>query len=164
MPPIGDRGAVRFPGLLRSLRDTATNRGKSDALRTRSDTRDVLARRARGGAHQKKPDVEVQSPPGVQLALMPFGEPALRHFMFLERPEGMQLEDAEAFANAPACCSGNPSPTERIHRQRSHRRRRQHRYRSPAPSRTQPGPRQTIRERRYRSQASALRARRGLPL
>jgi hypothetical protein len=37
-------------------------------------------------------------PPGVQLALMPFGEPALRHFLFLERPEGMPLEDAEVFS------------------------------------------------------------------
>ncbi|HEY1634039.1 MAG TPA: ferritin-like protein, partial [Acidimicrobiales bacterium] len=34
-------------------------------------------------------------PAGVQLALLPFGEEALRHFMFLERPEGMDLEDAE---------------------------------------------------------------------
>jgi hypothetical protein len=37
-------------------------------------------------------------PPGVHIALLPFGEPALRHFMFLERPEGMDLEDAEAQA------------------------------------------------------------------
>ena len=36
-------------------------------------------------------------PPGVQLALLPFGERALRHFVFLERPEGMELEDAEGF-------------------------------------------------------------------
>lgn len=34
-------------------------------------------------------------PAGVQLALLPFGEAALRHFMFLERPEGMALEDAD---------------------------------------------------------------------
>jgi CDGSH-type Zn-finger protein/truncated hemoglobin YjbI len=34
-------------------------------------------------------------PAGVRLALVPFGEQALRHFMFLERPEGMQLEGAE---------------------------------------------------------------------
>ncbi len=34
-------------------------------------------------------------PAGVMLALLPFGEQALRHFMFLERPEGMDLEDAE---------------------------------------------------------------------
>ncbi len=37
-------------------------------------------------------------PAGVQLALMPFGEQALRHFMFLERPEGMALEDADGLA------------------------------------------------------------------
>src|SRR3984893_13050692 len=42
-------------------------------------------------------------PAGVNLTLLPFGEQALRHFMFLERPEGMDLEDAAgmaAFANA----------------------------------------------------------------
>jgi hypothetical protein len=37
-------------------------------------------------------------PAGVQLALVPFGERALRHFLFLERPEGMELEDAEGFS------------------------------------------------------------------
>src|SRR3954471_21976110 len=31
-------------------------------------------------------------PVGVNLTLVPFGEPALQHFMFLERPEGMALE------------------------------------------------------------------------
>jgi Ferritin-like len=39
-------------------------------------------------------------PAGVRLELVPFGELALQHFMFLERPEGMQLEDAEGFAAA----------------------------------------------------------------
>jgi CDGSH-type Zn-finger protein/truncated hemoglobin YjbI len=39
-------------------------------------------------------------PAGVQLALLPFGEQALRHFMFLERPEGMDLQDAEGLAAA----------------------------------------------------------------
>ena len=39
-------------------------------------------------------------PAGVRLALVPFGEQALQHFMFLERPEGMQLEDAQGFAAA----------------------------------------------------------------
>jgi hypothetical protein len=34
-------------------------------------------------------------PAGVNLTLVPFGEPALRHFMFLERPEGMELAGAE---------------------------------------------------------------------
>ena len=33
-------------------------------------------------------------PPGVILTLLPFGDAALRHFMFLERPEGMDLADA----------------------------------------------------------------------
>src|SRR5437764_8721443 len=37
-------------------------------------------------------------PAGVQLALIPFGEQALRHFLFLERPEGMPVEDADTFA------------------------------------------------------------------
>ena len=37
-------------------------------------------------------------PAGVHLALVPFGEEALRHFMFLERPEGMDIEDAEGMA------------------------------------------------------------------
>src|SRR5918999_376624 len=34
-------------------------------------------------------------PAGVSLTLVPFGERALQHFMFLERPEGMALEGAE---------------------------------------------------------------------
>jgi hypothetical protein len=34
-------------------------------------------------------------PAGVNLALVPFGEKALQHFMFLERPEGMALEGAQ---------------------------------------------------------------------
>jgi CDGSH-type Zn-finger protein/truncated hemoglobin YjbI/ferredoxin len=37
-------------------------------------------------------------PAGVQLALLPFGERALRHFMYLERPEGMDLHDADGLA------------------------------------------------------------------
>src|SRR6266566_262162 len=37
-------------------------------------------------------------PAGVSLTLLPFGEAALRHFMFLERPEGMALHDAPGLA------------------------------------------------------------------
>jgi ferritin-like protein len=37
-------------------------------------------------------------PAGVRIELLPFGEAALRHFAFLERPEGMAVEDAEGFA------------------------------------------------------------------
>lgn len=36
-------------------------------------------------------------PPGVQLRLLPFGEAALEHFVYLERPEGVELADAEGF-------------------------------------------------------------------
>ncbi|MGA2791746.1 MAG: ferritin-like domain-containing protein [Candidatus Bathyarchaeia archaeon] len=41
-------------------------------------------------------------PSAVQMVLLPFGEDALRHSLFLERPEGMKVEDAEALINAPA--------------------------------------------------------------
>jgi hypothetical protein len=49
-------------------------------------------------------------PPGVQIALLPFGDQALRHFMFLERPEGMELDDAEgleAMSHAAPLMSGD---------------------------------------------------------
>jgi hypothetical protein len=36
-------------------------------------------------------------PPGVQLRLLPFGEAALQHFLYLERPEGIESADAEGF-------------------------------------------------------------------
>jgi hypothetical protein len=36
-------------------------------------------------------------PAGVRIELVPFGEAALRHFAFLERPEGIDVEDAEGF-------------------------------------------------------------------
>lgn len=36
-------------------------------------------------------------PPGVHLALLPFGQDALQHFLYLERPEGMELQDAPEF-------------------------------------------------------------------
>src|SRR5204862_8079575 len=37
-------------------------------------------------------------PAGVRIELLPFGESALRHFAFLERPEGLDVADAEGFA------------------------------------------------------------------
>src|SRR5262247_1257511 len=41
-------------------------------------------------------------PSGLQLDLLPFGGPALDHFLFLERPEGMERSDASEFvATAP---------------------------------------------------------------
>jgi CDGSH-type Zn-finger protein/truncated hemoglobin YjbI len=46
-------------------------------------------------ARENLPAAANHYPAGVQLALLPFGEEALRHFIFLERPEGMDLQDAE---------------------------------------------------------------------
>jgi hypothetical protein len=37
-------------------------------------------------------------PAGIQIALLPFSEATLRHFAYLERPEGMAMDDAEGFA------------------------------------------------------------------
>jgi hypothetical protein len=51
--------------------------------------------------HFERPDFPILSrwyPEGVQIALVPFGERALRHFIYLERPEGMALDDAAGFA------------------------------------------------------------------
>jgi Ferritin-like len=53
--------------------------------------------------HFERPNFPILSrwyPEGVQIALAPFGEPALRHFIYLERPEGMALNDAAGFAAA----------------------------------------------------------------
>ena len=36
-------------------------------------------------------------PPGVQFRLLPFGEAALQHFVYFERPEGVDRADAEGF-------------------------------------------------------------------
>jgi Ferritin-like len=36
-------------------------------------------------------------PPGVRFALLPFGDAALTHFLYLERPEGMERADAAGF-------------------------------------------------------------------
>jgi CDGSH-type Zn-finger protein/truncated hemoglobin YjbI len=50
-----------------------------------------------GAPHLTRPNLPQPAghyPPGVILTLLPFGEDALRHFMFLERPEGMDIRDA----------------------------------------------------------------------
>ena len=39
-------------------------------------------------------------PPGIQLRLLPFGEASLQHFVYLERPEGMDMSDGEGFLTA----------------------------------------------------------------
>jgi hypothetical protein len=51
--------------------------------------------------HLSRPNLPTAAkhfPAGVQIALVPFGERALRHFLFLERPEGVALDDADAAA------------------------------------------------------------------
>jgi hypothetical protein len=53
--------------------------------------------------HFERPNFPILSrwyPEGVQIALVPFGERALRHFIYLERPEGMALDDAAGFGAA----------------------------------------------------------------
>ena len=48
-------------------------------------------------AHPNFPMPAYSYPAGVRIELLPFGEAALRHFAFLERPEGMDVADAEGF-------------------------------------------------------------------
>jgi hypothetical protein len=36
-------------------------------------------------------------PPGIQLRLLPFGQPALEHFVYFERPEGVERADGRGF-------------------------------------------------------------------
>ncbi len=53
------------------------------------------------GPHLARPNFPVPPrafPARIQIVLLPFGEEALRHFAFLERPEGEPIDDAEAFA------------------------------------------------------------------
>jgi hypothetical protein len=45
-------------------------------------------------------------PPSIQMRLLPFGEAALTHFLFLERPEGMERVDAAGFI----ACDPPPEP------------------------------------------------------
>ena len=62
--------------------------------------------------HLSRPNLPAPAghyPAGVQLALLPFGDQALSHFMFLERPEGMDLDDAAGLAALQAATpSVNP--------------------------------------------------------
>jgi hypothetical protein len=54
-----------------------------------------------GAPHLHRPTFPILSrwyPPGVRIALVRFGERAPRHFIHLERPEGMALGDSEGFA------------------------------------------------------------------
>ncbi|MBV8195218.1 MAG: ferritin-like protein [Candidatus Dormibacteraeota bacterium] len=51
--------------------------------------------------HLTRPNLPQPSrhyPTGVTIALLPFSEAALRHFLFMERPEGLTMDDAEGIA------------------------------------------------------------------
>jgi hypothetical protein len=47
--------------------------------------------------HPNYPQPSRYFPPNIRLALIPFGEQALRHFLYLERPEGMSIEGVPGF-------------------------------------------------------------------
>lgn len=47
--------------------------------------------------HPNFPQPSKYFSPNVRLALVPFGERALRHFLYLERPEGMSIEGVPGF-------------------------------------------------------------------
>jgi hypothetical protein len=51
--------------------------------------------------HLSRPNLPAPAghyPAGVTLALLPFGEAALQHFIYLERPEGMDVDDSAGLA------------------------------------------------------------------
>lgn len=68
--------------------------------------------------HLSRPNLPAPAhhyPAGVNLTLVAFGEPALQHFMFLERPEGMALEggkgiDAPVHEAVPLMAEGDIVP------------------------------------------------------
>ena len=47
--------------------------------------------------HSNFPQPSRYFSPNIRLALIPFGEQALRHFLYLERPEGMSIEGVPGF-------------------------------------------------------------------
>jgi Ferritin-like len=64
--------------------------------------------------HLHRPNFPIRCqwyPPDVRLALVPFGESALRHFMYLERPDSVDLQDADAFAAICDCRPLTATPT-----------------------------------------------------
>ena len=79
-----------------SWRDTV-NQVATDEMLHLALVQNVLS--AIGAApHLIRPDLPAPAhhfPAGVYLTMVPFGERALQHFMFLERPEGMELEGAK---------------------------------------------------------------------
>jgi Ferritin-like len=65
--------------------------------------------------HFHRPNFPVRCawyPPEVQIALVPFGEAALRHFLYLERPDQVDVRDADLFATVCECrpVTATPAP------------------------------------------------------
>jgi Ferritin-like len=58
------------------------------------------------GPHLHRPNFPIRCqwyPPDVQVALVPFGEEALRHFLYLERPDHIDVADADLFSVVCEC-------------------------------------------------------------
>ncbi len=59
-----------------------------------------------GTPHFHRPNFPIRCqwyPPDVRIALVPFGETALRHFLYLERPDHIDVQDGDLFAAACEC-------------------------------------------------------------
>jgi hypothetical protein len=70
-----------------------------------------------GAPHLSRPNFPVPPhayPAGIRMALVPFGEEALRHFAFLERPEGIDMTDTEGFAALDKAVSLPPADEDDI--------------------------------------------------
>lgn len=66
------------------------------------------------GPHFTRPSFPVPPrafPAKVRIELMPFGESALRHFAFLERPEGFEMTDAAEFSSPGQAITGATPPS-----------------------------------------------------
>jgi len=67
-----------------------------------------------GPPHFHRPNFPIRCqwyPPDVRIALAPFGEAALRHFLYLERPDSIDMQDADMFAAACECRPLTATPT-----------------------------------------------------
>jgi hypothetical protein len=67
-----------------------------------------------GPPHFHRPNFPISCrwyPPDVRIALAPFGEASLRHFLYLERPDQIDVEDADMFAAACECRPLTATPT-----------------------------------------------------
>ena len=73
----------------------------------------VDRRRAAARHGRTSPSAQRYLPAGVQLDLLPFGERALKHFLYLERPEAWSAADAAGFVPVAPPRSPRSSPMRR---------------------------------------------------